>query len=271
MTGTNNVNTQAQTSVLRELCIYKLHFQRNLQFTSAQMNETLPFRRSLAASVCTMRVFYFESPFWTRRTLLRFHLIVRKNTASQNDEKAVIHIFCQILGAVQIKNCLVKWAALSDWGLHNWWWQVLSRTCQSSNGAKVTRWLVMDLAVWIYSYSPTVLTTRWTAAYSPIISCTFRLGSYMTFRKTLCHGADRIFWRCKLRFWHVISETGKKMLWRSEMVLNRKVLIYILCVHSEIKNNINSGFVRGKLEIPSASFKTHTDEFEQMRAEYTFI
>lgn len=182
-------------------------------------------------------VFYFESTFWTRRTLLSFHLIVKeKNTARQNDKKAVIRIFCQTLGAVQIKNCLVKWAALSDWGLHNWWWQVPSRTCQSSNGAKVTRWLVMDLAVWIYSYSPTALTTRWTAAYSPIISCTFRLGSYMTFRKTPCHGADRIFWRCKLRFWHVISETGKKMLRCSEMVLNRKVLIYILCVHSEIKS-----------------------------------
>lgn len=168
-----------------------------------------------------------------------------------------------MLGAVQIKNCLVKWAALSDWGLHNWCWQVPSRTCQSSNGAKVTRWLVMDLAVWIYSYSPTTLTTRWTAAYSPIISCTFRLGSYMTFRKTLCHGADRIFWRCKLRFWHVISETGKKMLWCSEMVLNRKVLIYILCVHSDIKNKVNSGFVRIKLEIPSASLPMSLNRWEQ--------
>lgn len=50
------------------------------------------------------------------------------------------------------------------------------------------------------------------------------------------------------------------MLWCSEMVLNRKVLIYILCVHSEIKNKVNSGFVRGKLEIPSATFKNRTDE-----------
>lgn len=231
------------------------------------MNETLPFRRYLQASVCSSVLFWISILNQTYSS--EFPSNCQGKTARQNDKKAVIRIFCQTLGAVQIKNCLVKWAALSDWGLHNWWWQVPSRTCQSSNGAKVTRWLVMDLAVWIYSYSPTALTTRWTAAYSPIISCTFRLGSYMTFRKTLCHGADRIFWRCKLRFWHVISDTGRKMLRCSEMVLNRKVLIYILCVHSDIKNKVNSRFVRVKLEISSASFKTCTDEFEQMRAECT--